>query len=101
MIKQAIQTTIQSLPEVAEGHVDAMLKRNSRSSWSELQKDRPAIAAFIMAASYEIAPDDPQLRGQISEALLNLCVLLGESQTHQELLQTLGKSLDKYFPSPQ
>lgn len=66
------------------------LEERTAAQWQNLERESPSIARFIMACSYQAAPDDPAARSMITTNMLYLHVLLGEARLHEELSRIFG-----------
>lgn len=64
--------------------------------WKTLEKNQPNIARFIMACSYQAAPDDPETRSMVAANMLYLYILLGEAKLHQELNRVFSSSFGEH-----
>ncbi|HVV67186.1 MAG TPA: hypothetical protein VHB72_03925 [Candidatus Saccharimonadales bacterium] len=73
------------------------LEERTLEQWKALEKSQPNIARFIMACSYQAAPDDAEMRSVVTANMLYLYTLLGEAKLHQELRQTYGGAFSQYF----
>jgi hypothetical protein len=93
------------LPKPSGGLSDAILKQLKHSSatpflkkkWKNLEATQPEIARFINASSYSLAPDDPEEREKIASGMLSLYILLLNAKLQDDVMRTLGQSLEQYF----
>jgi hypothetical protein len=50
-------------------------ERVDQNLWAQLKKERPNLTDFMSSASYQLAPDDPELRAEIASFGLSMVSL--------------------------
>ncbi len=67
--------------------------------WAKLQSEQPTIAQFIMATSYQMAPNDPDTRERISMSMIKFYILLSEATLQKDVTELYAAHLQAIFPT--
>jgi hypothetical protein len=107
-INRVDNTATDSLIMPSNQLVSSLLKRTQPDSvkadkmisdaWDKLRSQSPEVAHFISVNAYRQAPDDAELRENISSSMIQLYLLFNEASSQQKVFETMGDSLSKYFP---
>jgi hypothetical protein len=79
--------------QLADGPSSPFLNKK----WRDLETHQPELARFVNAASYSLSADNPEEREKIASGMLALYVLLLNAKLQDDVVRTVGPSLEQYF----
>ncbi len=69
-------------------------QRIDTAFWVQLKSKRPNLTDFLLSASYRIAPDDPELRGEVAAFGAELVYMLTTTETNGGKIRPTINKLD-------